>query len=121
MDPTDIGQQIYEGFDVLQGIWDRRARGASHMLPMGTTGNDWLTGTLLIREGPHTPYRYVLRWVFLAHILNRDILSNSRIRPRTNDDEPFIKELRRSGKQFTYMPVIRMSSARRNVNQDKQK
>jgi hypothetical protein len=53
---------------------------------MGTTGNDWLIGLLYVREGSHTPYRYVL--------------NNSRIRPRTDENMPFIKELRRSGEEF---------------------
>ena len=81
MNPTDIGEQLYEGFSTLQNIWDKRDTELSQLVPLGTTGNEWLIGSLYLREGPHTPYRYVL--------------NTSRIRPRGGDGEPFVKELRR--------------------------
>lgn len=78
-----LGEQIYEGFSSLQTIWERRHSDINGLqLSVGTTGNDWLVGSLYIREGPHTPYRYVL--------------NNSRIRPRKSNKDPFVKELRRS-------------------------
>lgn len=78
-----LGEQIYEGFSVLQTIWEQRHSDINGQhFPIGTTGNDWLIGSLYIREGSHTPYRYVL--------------NSSRIRPRKSEHDPFIKELRRS-------------------------
>lgn len=77
MQPTDIGEQVYEGLATLQELWDKKDTDSSNPIPLAQVGNDWLVGTLYVREGPHTPYRYVL--------------NSSRIRPRVSEAEPFVK------------------------------
>ncbi|KAI6180016.1 hypothetical protein M3Y98_00673800 [Aphelenchoides besseyi] len=82
LQPNEIGEQIYEGLAVLQDVWDARNDETTRLTPLGTTGNDWLVGFLYVREGSHTPYRYVL--------------NTSIIRPRSDSEDPYVKELRRS-------------------------
>ncbi|KAI6203860.1 Doublecortin family protein [Aphelenchoides besseyi] len=87
LQPNEIGEQIYEGFAVLQDVWDARNDETTRLTPLGTTGNDWLVGFLYVREGAHTPYRYVL--------------NSSIIRPRSGPEDPYVKELRRSALEGT--------------------
>ncbi|KAI6171578.1 Doublecortin family protein [Aphelenchoides bicaudatus] len=81
-EPSDAGEQLYEGFATLQRIWDKYGGPELAQTINGTTGNDWITGSMYIREGAHVPYRYVL--------------GGSKIKPRKNDEQPYIKELKRS-------------------------
>ncbi|KAI6238357.1 hypothetical protein M3Y99_00697700 [Aphelenchoides fujianensis] len=97
MQPNDIGEQIYEGFAILQEIWNAHDAESNRLTPLGTTGNDWLVGFLYVREGSHTPYRYVL--------------NTSCIRPRSGPDEPYVKELRRSALEGSSTRLSKKKSA----------
>ncbi|KAI6230554.1 Doublecortin family protein [Aphelenchoides fujianensis] len=97
MQPNDIGEQIYEGFAILQEIWNAHDAESNRLTPLGTTGNDWLVGFLYVREGSHTPYRYVL--------------NTSCIRPRSSPDEPYVKELRRSALEGSSTRLSKKKSA----------
>lgn len=67
---TFSGADLYEGFSFMQALF--KDQGVS-------VGVDWLVSYMLIRESAHTPYRY--------------LLNQAKVRPRTNDDDPYVKEL----------------------------
>ncbi|CAD5205759.1 unnamed protein product [Bursaphelenchus okinawaensis] len=77
---TNEAEQLFNGFGVLQNIWDRHLNGSLSQHTLGTSGNEWLLGDLTVREGQHVPFKYVL--------------SASKVRPRESDDEPYVLELR---------------------------
>uniref|UniRef100_A0AAF5Q1T5 Doublecortin family protein n=1 Tax=Wuchereria bancrofti TaxID=6293 RepID=A0AAF5Q1T5_WUCBA len=50
---NDIGNEIYEGMQMLQDIYDRRHINVS-------MANDWIAEKVTVRESHHAPYRYVM-------------------------------------------------------------
>uniref|UniRef100_A0A915EAR3 PLAT domain-containing protein n=1 Tax=Ditylenchus dipsaci TaxID=166011 RepID=A0A915EAR3_9BILA len=72
-DPTPIGQSLYEGFSVLQEIFQKS------QVDLPKTSSQWMINHAVLRESTHTPYRYVL--------------SQARLRRRLADEDPYIKEL----------------------------
>ncbi|OZC12925.1 PLAT/LH2 domain protein [Onchocerca flexuosa] len=51
---NDIGNEIYEGMQMLQSIYDRQ-----HVTSV-SVASDWIAEKVVVRESHHAPYRYVM-------------------------------------------------------------
>lgn len=74
-DPTEEGEIIYDGLGEVQRMFDKHG-------VENSVGDDFIIQHALIRESTHTPYRMVLE--------------HSRIVPRRDNEDSFVKELRTS-------------------------